>query len=161
MPEVGRYSSVIEALIARVTGHNVTGGILADFKWVQLPVKEPSGKDDLPSLRLFMPDPIKEKAQPQLTVIDGGTMVLKLTVSTLLSEGLAAHLAAIESVLDAIEIDPETDALDLLLSDTLTKPMDVTACANPFMPENGFSTNSHILLTVTPKPRVSGGRRLA
>jgi len=151
---VAREAAVISALIARLEAHNVTAGLLAGWKFVKIPVKEVEGEKDFPILRLWVPDSV-ERAQGQLTIVDGGSMRIKLSVSTKRTLGVPAHCTACATVKDACELNGAT--IDLLLNSTLAKQIEFSSTGDSFIDD--LSINSHIIINAVPVSCISGGRR--
>lgn len=151
---MAREAAILTALLARLAAHNVTSGILDGWQFVQIPVKSVEGKKDYPILRAFPPDRVQDKAHSQLTIVDGGTVVVRLQVSTKKDDGLVAHALACCKVKDACELNGTT--IDLLLGSTLAKPMEFVTNGEGI---NENSIDSHILITFVPVSCISGGRR--
>lgn len=154
-----RYSTILSNIIARLTAQNASGKILAGFKLTTNPTTEVEGQTDLSggAIRLIDPPDIKEKAHEQMAIITGGTVTLKLGVSTLRSAGFVAHLQAVEKAMDALETDATT-GVDLLLGGTLAQPFSMNA-GDSFAKDDGLSQNTFLTVTMIPIDCASGGRR--
>lgn len=150
---MGRYASILSALVARIEGHRAEGGLLAAYKFEQTPIKEPEGQKDLPVLRLWLPD-INEAAHA-INIVDG-TFGLKLTISCARKLGLVALMEQVEIVIDTIETDPATGETDLSLSNTLARPM-IVQVKDSFILD--LSSNVHIYISALPKAVARGRRR--
>jgi hypothetical protein len=149
---MGRYSSIVAALTARLNAHRVEDGLLAGFNYQETPVKDVEGQSDLPMIRQFIPS-IGEKLHSN-KIVDG-SFDLNLTLSTDRADGLAAHLGKLERLMDAIETDPD-DGLDDCLGKTTIKPITFSV-KEPFMSE--LSITSQLTISAQPKLCSRGNRR--
>lgn len=153
MSAAGIYSKPVELLVARLQGHAATGKILEGFKFAPLPVEDAGGKQDLPSVRLWIPS-VSEGYRPQF--VWGARLQFNLTVATAREGGIVGLMEAVEKVMDAAETDPTTNAVDPGLSGTLMTPFSM-AVQNVFALD--LSLNAELTLQLEPRPRDRGRRR--
>lgn len=150
---MGRYSNVVQALIERINSHLATDGLLEGFKFADTPIDDPEGQSDFPVLRLWLPD-MTELAHGRNFV--DGTMGLKLTVSTSKAAGVVDFVEHVELVLDALELNDQGEK-DLSMGGTLARPLTATVRDCFAL---GLSLNAHVHLSVLPKPKARGARRI-
>lgn len=152
---MARYSTILQAVIDRITAHTKPTKRLAGWRFAEgAPItSEVEGQKDYPIARMLIPD-MPEKEHDQLPLIQG-TMIIKLVVSTERAKGIVAHVKAVETFADALDLD-DTD-LDLLLGGIMSKPFAINI-HDPFTPENGISINTSVTMTVTPLESARGGR---
>ena len=120
---MGRYSSILEALIARIESHQAADGLLEGWKLVVDPTQEVEGKKDLPVIRLLLPETV-ESISPVL--IADGVLTINLTISTSRKDGLLAFMQGLETVLDALVTNDE-GVIDLSIDGTLCAPATIAA----------------------------------
>jgi hypothetical protein len=150
---MGAYSAIVQALQNRLVGHSADGGILDGASIISDPVKEVTGQDVLPQVRVFYVG-FEEDASPG--VVTRPVLDLVVIVSTVLSSGLPAHLGWVEAALDAIDTS-DTGEPDPLFSGKLLRPMVPTAGEPEMVPE---SINTKIRLKAHLRETLRGGRRL-
>jgi hypothetical protein len=141
--------------VTRLTNHVATGKILEGWKFAPLPDNDVEGEKDFPNVRFFVPS-INEKAHKQLAIVAEGSLIQKITISTKREAGVEAHITDCSKVMDAIEIDPATMTIDILLGATLKEPPEMR-CGEPSYSTLSFT--SHLTVTMTPIACRSGGRR--
>lgn len=149
---MGRYSSVVAALIVRIQSHLGAGNILEGFRFVDVPVEDVEGTKNFPTVRLYLPEPADGD---HVNLIDGD-LTLKVLVSTHKHKGLIEHMAAVEKVLDAASLKNDLTQ-DCSLEGTLAAPMRCTV-RESFI--EGISLNSQLYLLCSPNPCTKGSERL-
>ena len=148
------YASVVAEILFRLNYHSASNEILAGMKVFGYPVASVEGMNDLPQVRIGMPE-VQEQFRVRLPRLH--RMEVRLLVSTRREGGVAAHLVWVEKVLDAIEKKSEIGtAIDPLLNNMLRKPLDVRSSGS-FAED--LTLNQALTLTVAPKTIVQSGKR--
>lgn len=152
---MGRYSSVYEAICARIANHTAIDGLLAGVKFEPNPVREITGTKDLPAGRMMPPD-LDEIARP-VALADGTfKMVLDVHTQRGVADEVINHLRMVEKFMDAVNMDGST--LDLLLGGRLQKAP-VMTCRD-MVAKSDVSISSQLTLILTPKTCIAGGRHV-
>ena len=149
---MGNLSKVVAAIESRLTFHAQAGGILDGVGMAFEPVAAIEGEADLPKVRMLVPD-IGET--PKTALLAEPSMTLTLAVSTRRADGIAAHLAAVEAVLDALEVNDD-GRQDTSLAGTLPVPFTVRTGGNNVL---DLSITTDLSLNLKPRPAVRGNRR--
>ncbi len=107
---MGQFSTPIAALIARLDYHTLAGQdparLLDGFKWESTPVESVQGLSDLPAVRIYCPE---ASGTYRPTTLQEGAVNVTLNVLTVRTEGIVAHMEALEKVMDALAIDHESN----------------------------------------------------
>ena len=149
---MGIYKSPIDEIVARMAYHTGAGQLLAAYQWHPLPQTGADGVDDYPSIRLLIPD-LSESYRASRH--GNSSMNVRLGVAVAKEDGIPALMAAIEAVIDCVEINT-SDEVDAGLSGTTMKPV-AFRVSTPFATETSLS--APIVIDVTPRPFNRGNRR--
>lgn len=152
---MGLYSSIIQAVIDRMTYHCKPGRLLAGVKFVAEPESDIEGADDYPVVRMFVPE-LTEERHPTFGVDVSGSV--NLLVSNRRTAGIVAHAKLLELVLDCLEIGTDgTTTLDTTFGRKLDQPPLLTV-KDVFAGQNAI--HGQIWLSFTVPLSVRGTRRL-
>lgn len=146
-------SAPLTEIILRLQFSAVTDGLLDGWKVYDVPVERIDGIADLPFVAVLMPDFSEDyrsakQALPKLNVV--------LWIGSNKTAGLAAHLANVDKVLNAIELNRSTPRLrNPGLSGTIMKPFNVSRGDNATL---DISLTTKLTLALEARPALRGNR---
>lgn len=149
---MGVYADIISEISTRLNYHVGSGKMLDGYSYTAVPIVTVDGIDDLPAIRLFVPN-LSETYKPKNQ--GNSSMTANILVSIKREDGVPAVLTAIEKVMDAIETNT-SDVIDPGLAGNLLQPLNMQI-RNTQTLQN--SVNAELSIEVTPKVFGRGNRR--
>jgi hypothetical protein len=150
---MGSYSTIVEKLVERMQFHTGdTGTLLQGVKFSDVPVLEVDGEADLPIVRLYIPDIVE-------TFVPGALckamLVLRMTIATKRSDGIASHITKVEKVIDALEVNA-LGVVDSKLEGSIRQPFSLKTSDATV---TSISITTQLSITVTPRKTPQRGKR--
>lgn len=157
--QLGKYSRPLADFLARIEYHAKPGRLLAGWRWdistkggLNVPTSSVRGLDDLPGLRLYIPE-INESFRPARHT--DGTISFALLIATKREGGVLELIRGIEKVIDALQLTASATPEKKALAGTV-RHFDWKAGDHFILPT---SINAQVTITAHPKVGDVGNHR--